>query len=33
LRNIESVLAEMVRNCAVSEGKIRCPLISSLQQQ
>jgi MerR family mercuric resistance operon transcriptional regulator len=32
LRNIESVLAEMVRNCAVSEGKIRCPLISSLQQ-
>jgi MerR family mercuric resistance operon transcriptional regulator len=33
LRNIESALALMVRECAISEGKVRCPLISSLQQQ
>ncbi len=32
LRRIETVLAELVDQCAAASGKVRCPLIASLQQ-
>jgi MerR family mercuric resistance operon transcriptional regulator len=33
LRRIESALAQLVRDRMVAEGKIRCPLITSLQKE
>jgi MerR family transcriptional regulator, mercuric resistance operon regulatory protein len=31
LRRIESVLAQLVHDCAVRKGSVKCPLISALQ--
>lgn len=32
LRRIETVLTELVAQCSAASGRVRCPLIASLQQ-